>query len=89
MHNPPLSVIETWPTPNYLNPATRGGGLVAINAVFIALVLIIVSLRLFTRLKITGSFGVDDLLIGLALVTNMDLLSVELAKTGARYQRPA
>lgn len=68
MRTPPPEVIESWPEPNYINPETRGDGLVIVNVVTIVLAGVVVILRLYTRLRITGSFGFDDLLILFALV---------------------
>jgi hypothetical protein len=61
-------VILTWPTPNYDNPPTRGEALVIVNSLLIALVVIVVGLRMYTRLTIKRWFGLDDIFILLALV---------------------
>lgn len=63
----PAAVLATW-TPNYVNPTTRGHGAMIINVVFIILAIIVVGLRLYTRLRITCSTGVDDILIVIALL---------------------
>ncbi len=68
MHNPPWSVIASWPRPNYIDPVTRGPGLVIVNVVLLVLMLLVVGLRFYTRMRITKSFGADDIFIGLALV---------------------
>ncbi len=47
---------------------TRGDALVILNSVFIALVVIVVGLRMYTRLVIKRWFGYDDIFILLALV---------------------
>ena len=70
MRYPPPSVVASWPKPNYVDPETRGLALVIVNSVSIILVLIVVGLRCWTRLKITGSFGADDVCIVLATVHN-------------------
>ncbi|KAJ5994993.1 hypothetical protein N7481_001970 [Penicillium waksmanii] len=67
MQLPPAAVLATW-TPNYVNPTTRGHGAMIINVVFIILATIVVGLRLYTRLRITCSTGVDDILIVIALL---------------------
>jgi hypothetical protein len=72
----PLSVLETWPTPNYTNPETRGSTLVIVNAVFIALTIFVVFARLYTRCFINRWFGVDDIFIVLALVSLQFLRSL-------------
>ncbi|KAL7779575.1 hypothetical protein CFE70_009079 [Pyrenophora teres f. teres 0-1] len=44
MQLPPLDVILSWPTPNYVDPQTRGPALVIVNSIFITLAI----LTLFT-----------------------------------------
>ena len=68
MKLPPIEVILSWPTPNYTNPVTRGDALLIVNSVLIALVVITVGLRMYTRLIIKRWFGIDDVFILLALV---------------------
>lgn len=68
MH-PTKEIIATWPKPNFVNPETRGPALTVVNIVFIVLVFIVVGMRYYTRLKITRSFGQDDVVIGLSLVS--------------------
>lgn len=68
MH-PDLAVIQSWPKPNYINPETRGPALTIVNIIFIILVFLIVGLRYYTRLRITRSFGTDDIVIGLSVVS--------------------
>jgi hypothetical protein len=65
---PPAEVIASWPTPNYIDPVTRGPDLLIVSIVFTSLAFVLTSLRIYTRLWITGSFGVDDLLGVVALV---------------------
>jgi hypothetical protein len=73
MRDIPPEVILSWPTPNYENPVTRGHALVVVNAIFIALVVIVVVLRLYTRIFIKRWFGSDDIFILLALVCPIPL----------------
>jgi hypothetical protein len=61
-------VILTWPTPNYVDPPTRGDALLIVNSILIALVVIVVGLRMYTRLIIKRWFGLDDIFILVALV---------------------
>jgi len=56
MH-PTKEVIDSWPAPNFKDPITRGSALTVVNIIFIILVFLVVSLRYYTRLKITHSFG--------------------------------
>jgi hypothetical protein len=69
MRLPPLSVIVTWPTPNYVNPATHGDALLIVNLIFITLVVAAVVGRFYARLVIKKWFGWDDSMIALALVS--------------------
>jgi len=68
MQEPPLSVIETWPTPNYEDPVTRGDANVVLNIILYALLLCFLGLRVFTRTYLGSVFGADDIFILLALV---------------------
>lgn len=61
-------MILTWPTPNYVDPPTRGDALLIVNSILIALVVIVVGLRMYTRLIIKRWFGLDDIFILVALV---------------------
>ncbi|KAF2476573.1 uncharacterized protein BDR25DRAFT_375541 [Lindgomyces ingoldianus] len=73
MRNIPPDVLLSWPTPNYQDPATRGNALIIVNAVFISLVMLVVSLRIYTRLAIKRWFGSDDVFIMLALIFSIAL----------------
>jgi hypothetical protein len=73
MRSIPPAVILSWPTPNYNNPVKRGSALLVVNIVFLVIVIIVVSLRLYTRLWIKRWFGSDDAFIILALVGSTPL----------------
>jgi hypothetical protein len=65
----PLDVISKWPPPNYDNPVTRSVvDIWLVKMVFIVLALFCVSLRLWLRVHVRRWFGVDDVLISLAMV---------------------
>lgn len=68
MREIPLSVLLTFPVPNYVDPVTRGSALVAVNSVFIGIVLVVVVLRVYTRLAIKRWLGADDILVIVAAV---------------------
>jgi hypothetical protein len=68
MRLPPPEVLATWPTPDYVDPHTRGNGALIVNIVCLSFGFVITLLRLYTRLKITYSPGLDDVLIVIALV---------------------
>lgn len=69
MIHPPLSVIASWPDPNYEDPAKHSIGRIVAFCILTVLVLIIVLLRFYSRLRLTKSFGIDDALIGAALAS--------------------
>lgn len=69
MQLPPVSVILSWPTPNYHDPVTRGPALVIINSIFVTIATLTVAARLYTRIVIKHWFGVDDFFIILALAS--------------------
>jgi hypothetical protein len=68
MKLPPEAIAASWPTPNYIDPPTRGHGVLIVNVVCMSLAFLVVSLRLYTRLRITCSAGIDDVLIVIGLV---------------------
>jgi Na+/phosphate symporter len=72
--HPPLSVILSWPTPNYVDPVTRGWGDVILCVVLYALALFTVVARLWARLIIKHNAGLDDVMIVIAMVQVTGLL---------------
>ncbi|KAF3395786.1 hypothetical protein F1880_007141 [Penicillium rolfsii] len=76
MQLPPLAVMATWPTPNYVDPPTRGHGVLIVNVVCISLAFLVVMLRLYTRLRITCSAGVDDVLIVIGFAFAIAMVAV-------------
>ena len=65
--NPPMEVLLTW-KPNYINPKTRGNGVVVMEGVLLGVSYIIVALRVYTRAIQARNFGIDDALIVFNLV---------------------
>jgi hypothetical protein len=68
IQQPPLSVIQAWPAPNYENPVTRGNANIIINIVLFTLLIFFILIRIFTRTHLRGAFGADDVFILLAVV---------------------
>ncbi|KAF1816740.1 hypothetical protein P152DRAFT_135994 [Eremomyces bilateralis CBS 781.70] len=66
--HPPISVAKSWPQPNYINPETRGWGLVILVVVLYFVTFLIFTARLWARLKIAKNAGLDDALISVAMV---------------------
>ncbi|PGH18063.1 hypothetical protein AJ79_00690 [Helicocarpus griseus UAMH5409] len=63
MRNPPPEVMATWPKPNYVNPEYQGPAMPIIGIVFLAISVIVVTLRLFVRIHMKRSAGYDDWLM--------------------------
>ncbi|PSN60475.1 hypothetical protein BS50DRAFT_446649, partial [Corynespora cassiicola Philippines] len=71
----PNEVILSWPTPNYVDPVTRGDAIFYVNSIFITVVVIICILRLYTRFFIKHWLGADDAFITIALILDVGLTS--------------
>ncbi|KAI1844564.1 hypothetical protein JX265_001549 [Neoarthrinium moseri] len=68
MRIPPLSVLATWPRPNYNHPETRGPAGKVLAVALTTLVTLILAIRIYTRRAISKSFGLDDILIVAAYI---------------------
>jgi hypothetical protein len=75
MQIPPPSVRAAWPTPNYVNPVTRGNENFVINVVLFSFLICFTGLRVFTRTHLRKAFGADDVLILLAVVSTLTRVS--------------
>ncbi|KAK4554242.1 hypothetical protein LTR86_008770 [Recurvomyces mirabilis] len=63
--------------PNYVDPVTRGNASSIVNGIFIALVLIVVTLRFYCRTSAGAlRLGWDDVMISLALLFTLGLTAV-------------
>jgi hypothetical protein len=72
MQLPPVDVIITWPQGNYTNPSeVRGPAIVILTLIFVPLLVILVALRTYTRLRLSKNFGADDIAIVAALFPTM------------------
>ncbi|KAH6668942.1 hypothetical protein B0J14DRAFT_432337, partial [Halenospora varia] len=78
MQLPPLEVIASWPKANYINPEERGYGNIIINVVLFPLTCMAIAIRVYTRLRISKSFGIDDWLILAALVPSTAFMIISL-----------
>ncbi|KAI4912335.1 hypothetical protein J4E85_011068 [Alternaria conjuncta] len=72
MQLPPVDVLLGWPTPNYIDPETRGPALLIVNSILIALTILVV-IALIKRW-----FGIDDIFILFALLFTCGLTAVVL-----------
>ena len=68
---PPAFVMASWPAPNYVSPQNHGPGLLVVNVVLLVVVLVVIGIRYYTRIRVTKTFGLDDFLIGVALVDTL------------------
>lgn len=66
--DPPLNVILSWPKPNYVNPETRGDGIVIYSYISASIATILVCLRLYARIFLLRKPGLDDVLVVVGLV---------------------
>ncbi|KAM5451801.1 hypothetical protein MaudCBS49596_003629 [Microsporum audouinii] len=69
MQLPPVSVILSWPKPNYVNPTeVRGPLIIILTSIFAPLTLFVVIIRIFSRIHVSKSFGLDDVFIIAAVI---------------------
>ena len=89
--HPPLSVIGSWPQPNYRNPETEGNRLTITTIVLGVIAILVVAARLYARIVLLGNPGWDDFLIVLALVRVQRYIhsSQEKQLTNCRFRPPA
>jgi hypothetical protein len=66
--HPPTYVTAAW-TPNFINPETRGCGIVVLVAVLLALTYLVVFMRLWARVRLSKNAGIDDALIAFNIVS--------------------
>lgn len=72
MQLPPVDVIITWPQGNYTNPSeVRGPAILILTVIFVPLLVILVALRTYTRLRLSKNFGADDIAIVAAVFPTM------------------
>lgn len=65
--HPPLSVIESWPTPNYVDPQRTDHSLTTMVIIVAAVSVIVVTLRMVARFVLQRNAGWDDYLMLAAL----------------------
>jgi hypothetical protein len=53
-------VMASWPAPNTKNPQSQGNSLLAMQLVLIIIVVLVVSLRIYTALFLNQSFRIGD-----------------------------
>ncbi|KAL2061629.1 hypothetical protein VTL71DRAFT_7006 [Oculimacula yallundae] len=80
MQSPPLSVLLSWPQPNYIDPETRGFANVILNLIFYTILLGFLGLRIWTRTCLRNAFGLDDTFILLALIPTTGFFIISILK---------
>ena len=75
--NSPLSILGSAPTPNYINPTTLVPTLIGVSAASVAVSLIFLLLRLWSRLGLVGKMEVDDWILIVAWVGKRSVLVIE------------
>jgi hypothetical protein len=65
-----MSVLESWLTPNYVNPVTKDDSITVMFSLFTAIVVVVVSLRIYDRASVQKRIGGEDVFILLALVSH-------------------
>ncbi|TVY75578.1 hypothetical protein LSUE1_G004653 [Lachnellula suecica] len=68
MQLPPAWYLATLPPPNYVDPVTRGNAKVIINIILYSILICFIGLRIYTRTHLRKFFGIDDILILVALI---------------------
>ncbi|KAK9782160.1 hypothetical protein SCARD494_13832 [Seiridium cardinale] len=71
MRIPPASILATWPIPNYDRPVTRGPGGKIVGVALTTFTTLVLAIRVYTRLRIVRSFGLDDILIITAFIPSL------------------
>jgi hypothetical protein len=67
---PPQSIRDSWPAPNFVDPEIRSHALFYGATIFLTVVmLIVISLRAYTRFVVLGTIGWDDFFIVIAAVS--------------------
>ncbi|KAJ4391468.1 hypothetical protein N0V93_005085 [Gnomoniopsis smithogilvyi] len=71
MQIPPLSVLSSFPAPNFVNPETAGPAAFITVSILLFLVTVLLGIRIYTRLWISRGFGLDDIFIMLAYIPTL------------------
>lgn len=69
MQIPSSAIVSQWPAPNLTNPETQGPAAIIITSLLLGLVTILLAIRIYTRVWISKGFGLDDILILFAYVS--------------------
>ncbi|GAB1320209.1 hypothetical protein MFIFM68171_10419 [Madurella fahalii] len=70
--------IASWPQPNYVNPEVHSPVSVIVELFLLCVVTILLSIRLYTRCRISRGFGRDDVLIFMAYLPAVAFVIIEV-----------
>lgn len=84
--HPPLSVMESWPARNTINPETHGAASIVLPVIFGSIAVTAVILRLWARCVIQRQGKLDDIFIALALVRQLLRITIKYLLTTPRSQ---
>ncbi|KAF2665236.1 hypothetical protein BT63DRAFT_87991 [Microthyrium microscopicum] len=85
MRDIPISVILSFPPPNYTNPVTRGPAILYVNGVLLVICTIFVLLRFYSRTFIKRSLGWDDLSLLLGYIFAVGLAANVMLANNVYY----
>jgi hypothetical protein len=71
--HPPPEVMLAWPKPNYINPEERGWEGPIVLLIALGITFLIYVARIWARLAVAKSAGLDDLLMSIAMLPVLGL----------------
>lgn len=74
-------------TPNFINPPSRNAALIALNTVFLALMVTVVSMRLYVKTRVVRTMGGDDYTCAIAAVSSIAHSTIMLTNLKLGYGR--
>lgn len=66
--HPTIEDIRAWPTPDYVDPETKGNQLLVVTIISTILAIFSVLARVWVRLWYQRQFGADDVMLVLCMV---------------------
>lgn len=70
---PPISVVISWPAPNYINPTTHDWKGPIILMSVMAFTFTVFTARIWARMVVGKNAGLDDLLMSIAMIPLLGL----------------
>ncbi len=84
MSAPTPAEMAAWPAPNYVNPSTLTNATISVTTIATVTMLPCVIIRLYFRRRLKGRFGIDDIVIIIAAVSQIGLCQGFTARTDLR-----